>query len=447
MWLTRTFKYGKICPGNCHIFKTCPAKIVSEKTYLALAEKHSDMQLAGKKIILAVTGSIAAYKTPILVRLLVKAGADVKVIMTPAAADFVSPLALETVSKHPILHSVSEGSQWNNHVALGRWADVMLVAPCSANSLAKMANGLCDNLLCAVYLSATCPVLVAPAMDEDMWLHASTIANLTKIKSYGNTIISVAHGELASGLIGEGRMAEPEDIVTFVTGFLDKTHHQPLKGKKALVTAGPTYERIDPVRFIGNFSSGKMGVAVAEELAAAGAVVTLVLGPSAINVQHAGITVVRVESAAEMYHECAAIFPTADIAVMCAAVADYMPETVADRKIKKQEGTLDIKLKKTTDILLELGKMKKAHQYLVGFALETNDEEANALQKLEKKNADLVVLNSLNDSGAGFAHDTNKVTLVGKAGFKNSLPLLSKQETAAAIVRHIIDKQHAETTV
>ncbi len=405
------------------------------------------MQLAGKKIILAVTGSIAAYKTPVLVRLLVKAGADVRVIITSSAGAFVSPLALETVSKHPVLSSVSDGSQWNNHVELGRWADVMLVAPCSANTLAKMARGLCDNLVCAVYLSATCPVLIAPAMDEDMWLHPATKKNLDKVKSYGNTIIPVVHGELASGLVGEGRMAEPEDIVTFVSHFLDKRNTQLLRSKKALVTAGPTYERIDPVRFIGNFSSGKMGAALAYALADAGAEVTLVLGPSSLYVNHALVQVKRVESAAEMYKECLQVFPDTDIAIMSAAVADYKPTEIADRKIKKQDGTLDIKLDKTKDILAELGKQKKEGQYLIGFALETNDEEANALKKLEQKNADLIVLNSLNDAGAGFAHDTNKVTLIGRDNFKKALPLLSKKEIAEAIVQHITNRQYAESTV
>lgn len=398
------------------------------------------MQLAGKKIILAVTGSIAAYKTPDLVRKLVKAGAEVKVIMTSSAGEFVSPLALETVSKHSVHSNVSDGSQWNNHVELGRWADVMLVAPCSANTLAKFARGLCDNLVCAVYLSATCPVLVAPAMDEDMWLHPATKRNLQKVKSYGNTIIPPAHGELASGLVGEGRMAEPEDIVSFTADFLSGRGRQPLKGKKALVTAGPTYERIDPVRFIGNFSSGKMGVAIAEALADEGAQVTLVLGPSAVEVNHANVQVKRVESAGQMYDECTKVFPGMDMAVMSAAVADYKPATIADRKIKKEEGTLDIKLDRTQDILAELGKMKKNGQLLVGFALETNNEEEHARTKLERKNADLIVLNSLKDEGAGFAHDTNKVTLIGRDGFKKELPLQTKKEVAQAIVQHMLKR-------
>lgn len=397
------------------------------------------MQLANKKILLAVTGSIAAYKTPELVRQLTKAGAEVKVIMTTAAADFVSPLALETVSKHPVFSSVSDGSQWNNHVELGRWADVMLIAPCSANTLAKLSVGLCDNLVCAVYLSATCPVLVAPAMDEDMWHHSTTKHNIQQLLSYGNTIIPPAHGELASGLIGEGRMAEPVDIVAFTAEFLGKKK-LPLTGKKALVTAGPTYERIDPVRFIGNFSSGKMGVAIALELANQGALVTLVLGPSSIEVFHANIDVKRIESAQQMYEAATTAFPNVDIAIMSAAVADYKPAEIAENKIKKQDDTLDIKLSKTKDILATLGADKKAGQLLIGFALETNNEEANAIGKLERKNADLIVLNSLQDKGAGFAHDTNKVTLVGRDGFKQALPLQSKTEVAQAIVQYVIDK-------
>lgn len=397
------------------------------------------MQLAGKKIVLAVTGSIAAYKTPELVRQFIKAGTEVRVIMTSAAGEFVSPLSLATVSKHPVHSNVNDGSAWNNHVELGRWADVMIVAPCSANTLAKLANGLCDNLVCAVYLSAICPVLVAPAMDEDMWHHQSTKSNIDKLKSYGNTIIPVEHGELASGLIGEGRMAEPEGIVSFTTTFIYKKKQQPLKGKKALVTAGPTYERIDPVRFIGNFSSGKMGVAIADALAAAGADVTLVLGPSKES-PDTNVKLVRVESAEEMYNACTEAFDAVDIAVMSAAVADYKPANVADHKIKKQEDTLAIQLGRTKDILKTLGGQKKAGQLLIGFALETNDEEANAAKKLDAKNADLIVLNSLNDDGAGFGHDTNKVTFVGRAGYKKELPLMSKTEVASELVKYIIEQ-------
>ena len=405
------------------------------------------MHLEGKKIVLAVTGSIAAYKTPQLVRLLVKAGADVKVIMTQAAEKFVSPLALATVSKHPVYSNVSDGAAWNNHVEMGRWADAMLIAPCSANTLAKMANGLCDTLVNAVYLSAICPVFVAPAMDEDMWLHASTRNNIQKIRFYGNHIIPVAHGELASGLVGEGRMAEPEDIAAHLDAFFTTNHNKSLKGIHALVTAGPTYERIDPVRFVGNFSTGKMGVAIAEALAAQGAQVTLVLGPSQLQVFHARINVVRVESAEEMYNACIEAFPAAQVAVMSAAVADYRPEQVAGEKIKKQADTFNITMAKTKDILGSLGATKQPGQTLVGFALETVNEMEYARGKMQAKNADMIVLNSLRDAGAGFGHDTNKITLLTKDGEVQELPLQSKQDAALAIVNKIAEIRHAEKTV
>jgi len=403
------------------------------------------MHLAGKKIIVAVTGSIAAYKTPQLVRMLIKSGAEVKVITTAAAEQFVSPLALATVSKSPVHSNVNDGSAWNNHVALGRWADALLIAPCSANTLAKLANGLCDNLVCAVYLSAICPVFIAPAMDEDMWLHQSTRNNLQKVRSYGNTIIPVAHGELASGLIGEGRMAEPEDMVRFLSDSLAKAGDKPLGGRKALVTAGPTYERLDPVRFIGNFSTGKMGIAIAEALARKGAAVTLVLGPSHLQAQHPSIRTLKVESAAEMYEACSEAFGDADISVLAAAVADYQPAERAPEKIKKQDQTLTLSLKKTTDILASLGRMKREGQLLVGFALETNNEQQNALKKLREKHADMIVLNSLRDEGAGFGHDTNKITLLTADGRELPMPLQSKKDAAEAIVNHILELRHAET--
>ncbi len=406
------------------------------------------MQLQGKKILLAVTASIAAYKTPDLVRRLIKAGAEVQVLTTPAAADFVSPLALATVSKNPVLSNVADGTSWNNHVALGRWADAMLIAPCSANTLAKLSAGLCDNLVCAVYLSAICPVFIAPAMDEDMWLHQSTKNNLEKLRSYGNFIIPVAHGELASGLIGEGRMAEPHELVSFLANHFTTELHLPLKGKKALVTAGPTYELIDPVRFIGNFSTGKMGIALAEALAERGADVTLVLGPTHLRASHRHITTIPVQSAQEMWDAAITAFPECSIAVMAAAVADYRPLETAPDKIKKSDETLAIVLTKTGDILATLGSRKRDDQIVVGFALETTHEEAYATQKLKAKNADMIVLNSLKDAGAGFGHDTNKITLIGKDGSIAALELQSKKDAAIAIVNRIIkyQQQHEHET-
>jgi len=396
--------------------------------------------LKGKKIILGVTGSIAAYKSAVLVRLLVKQGADVKVIMTPAAKDFVTPLSLATLSKNEVLTDIADNNTWANHVMLGRWADIMLIAPLSCNTLAKMANGLCDNLLLAVYLSATCPVVVAPAMDEDMWHHPTTKDNLKRLGSFNNCIIPVEKGELASGLVGDGRMAEPETIVNWLRiFFLSKLE---LIGKKVIVTAGPTYEAIDPVRFIGNHSSGKMGVAIAEELQNRGADVTLVLGPSGIAVS-GNINVVKVRSANEMYEACISRFKHADIAVMSAAVADYTPLITASEKIKKNEDCFTIELIKTKDILKSLGEIKNDKQLLVGFALETNNEKEYALKKLQTKNADIIVLNSLNDTGAGFGHDTNKITIFDKKGNEYKFDTKPKTEVAKDIVNTIIQLLHA----
>lgn len=390
--------------------------------------------LKGKKILLGISGSIAAYKSVILVRLLVKAGAEVKVVMTASAKQFVAPLTLSTLSKNEVLSDLSENDSWSNHVMLGRWADIMIIAPLSCNTLSKMATGLCDNLLMAVYLSAVCPVVVAPAMDEDMWNHATTKDNLKKILLNGNSIIPVEEGELASGLIGPGRMAEPENILVWLQDYF--TEKQSFSGKKILVTAGPTQEAIDPVRFIGNHSSGKMGIAIAEEFVKRGASVTLVCGPTSEMLPD-GMKVINVVSAAQMYDACISAFIDTDIAVMSAAVADYTVQNVADQKIKKEEGKLLIELERTKDILFSLGTLKKEHQFLAGFALETNDEKENALKKLKAKNADMIVLNSLNDPGAGFQHNTNKVTIFDKTGNEYHFETKLKVAIAADIVNTI----------
>ena len=394
-----------------------------------------------KKILLGISGSIAAYKTTMLTRLLVKAGAEVKIIMTPAARDFVTPLSLSTLSRNPVLTDLSENDSWANHVMLGRWADVMLIAPLSCNTLSKMASGLCDNLLMAVYLSANCPVVVAPAMDEDMWKHTSTKTNLQKITGFGNQVIPVENGELASGLIGEGRMAEPESIITWLNRFF--LSRLELAGKKVLITAGPTHEPIDPVRFIGNNSSGKMGAAIADEMYKRGADVTVVLGPATVSLNGA-INIIKVNSADEMFKACETEFPVTDIAIMSAAVADYTPARTATEKIKKSEKDLTVELTKTKDILKYLGEQKKSNQYLVGFALETNNEKENAVKKLETKNADMIVLNSLNDAGAGFGYDTNKITIFDRDGNEYAFDTKSKKEVAIDIVNTIIQKLHAK---
>ncbi len=396
--------------------------------------------LSGKKILVGVTGSIAAYKSILLIRLLVKAGAEVKVVMTPSAKDFVTPLTFSTLSKNEVLTDLFNEHSWANHVELGRWADVLLIAPLSCNTLAKMANGFCDNLLLAVYLSATCPVVVAPAMDEDMWHHASTKSNFDKIISFGNKIIPVENGELASGLFGDGRMAEPEKIIEHLQIFFFESKE--LTGKNILVTAGPTQEAIDPVRFISNHSSGKMGVAIAEEFAARGAAVTLILGPSNITADE-NINTIKVTSAQEMYDACINNFLKIDIAVMASAVADYVPQNFSSAKIKKSEDTLSLHLKKTNDILKQLGEQKNKDQVVVGFALETNNERENALSKLKNKKADMIVLNSLQDEGAGFGTHTNKVTIFDKHGNEFQFEKKSKQLVAKDIVNAIIQYKNA----
>jgi phosphopantothenoylcysteine decarboxylase / phosphopantothenate---cysteine ligase len=393
--------------------------------------------LTNKKILLAVTGSIAAYKAAVLVRLLVKNGAEVKVVMTKAAESFIPALTLGTLSKNKVLTNLFEADTWANHVMLGRWADVMLVAPASCNTIAKMANGICDNLLQAIYLSATCPVMIAPAMDEDMWQHASTKSNLAKLQSYGNVILPVVNGELASGLVGEGRMAEPEVIVEMLAQFFATTND--LAGKKILISAGPTYEQLDPVRFIGNHSTGKMGIAIARECVARGANVHLVLGPSS-EIVPANIRLTKVQSAAEMYDACIQKFTEVDIAIMSAAVADYTPITRAEEKIKKSDAVFTIELKKTVDILKSLGEIKTAKQILVGFALETENEQANALKKLESKNADYIILNSMKDDGAGFGHNTNKITIFGKDVAAYAFDTKTKEAVAIDIINTILKK-------
>ena len=395
--------------------------------------------LTNKNILLGICGSIASYKSATLTRLLVKAGANVRIVMTRDACNFITPLTLSTLSKNPVLTNYSdpETGTWNNHVELGLWADIMIIAPASANTLAKFANGLCDNLLSAVYLSAKCPVFFAPAMDRDMWKHPATMKNINSLIGYGNIMINPAYGELASGLTGEGRMAEPEEIIGFLNLALKKK--LPLKGKKALVTAGPTYEAIDPVRFIGNHSSGKMGFALAEELAALGAAVTLITGPTALSLSDKRIKRIDIVSAEEMLKAALANFSGTDISILSAAVADYRPKEASAFKIKKDGLEPELVLIKTPDILATLGTQKKAGQILVGFALETDNEEANAIRKLEKKNLDFIVLNSLNDQGAGFKNDENKITIIDRNLNKKSYPLKPKTEVAADICKKILD--------
>ncbi|MGX7666169.1 bifunctional phosphopantothenoylcysteine decarboxylase/phosphopantothenate--cysteine ligase CoaBC [Flavobacterium pedocola] len=405
--------------------------------------------LSGKKILLGVSGGIAAYKSAILVRLLIKAGAQVKVIMTPASKDFVTPLTLSTLSKNPVYSSffneeddpshkgeqAKQNAEWNNHVDFALWADLMLIAPATANTLSKMANGNCDNLLIATYLSAKCPVYFAPAMDLDMYKHPSTLASFKALHEFGNIIIPAESGELASGLSGEGRMAEPENIVAFLEKDLESK--LPLKGKKILVTAGPTYEAIDPVRFIGNHSTGKMGFDIAKAAADMGAEVILVTGPTHLQLKHALVKIERVTSAEQMYQVCHQYFNDVDAAVAAAAVADYRPKNVASEKIKKNDPTFTIELEKTKDVLASLGEIKK-NQFLIGFALETENEIEHAKLKIQKKNLDLIVLNSLKDEGAGFGKPTNKVTFIDRNFVIEPMDLKSKEEVAQDIVKKII---------
>lgn len=409
--------------------------------------------LKGKKILLGITGGIAAYKTANLVRLFIKAGAHVQVVMTPASKEFVTPLTLSTLSKNPVYsdfyneettissdEKTSQNPVWNNHVDLALDADIILIAPATANTLAKMANGVCDNLLLAIYLSAKCPVYFAPAMDLDMYKHPTTLANLHKLYLFGNILIPAEKGELASGLDGEGRMAEPENIISFIEKHL--LEQLPLKGKRILITAGPTYEAIDPVRFIGNHSTGKMGFDIANQAAQLGASVILISGPSHLQINDSNIEVIRVTTAEQMFEQAHSYFAKSNIVIAAAAVSDYKPKKVASQKIKKTEETFFIELEKTKDILLSLGKIKK-NQYLVGFALETENEIEHAKLKIQKKNLDLIVLNSLNDEGAGFGKATNKVTFIDKSFVITPMNLKSKEEVAQDILNKIIELNHA----
>jgi len=396
------------------------------------------MRLTGKHIVLGLTGSIAAYKAAYLLRGLIKEGAEVQVVMTPAAKEFITPLTMSALSGKPVasdFFSTNDGS-WHSHVDMGQWADLILIAPATAATIGKMAHGICDNLLVTTYMSAKCQVIIAPAMDLDMFGHQANQKNLEILRSFGDLIIEPGEGELASGLYGKGRMEEPEAIVEEVIRFFNQK--KKLLNKHFLVTAGPTYEKIDPVRFIGNYSSGKMGYAIANELASAGAKVTIISGPVQIKETNPSISVIQVESAKEMYDQCIRIFPDADGAVMCAAVADFTPENSSESKIKRGKDDLYIQLKPTIDISAELGRMKTGKQLLVGFALETNDEQANAISKLTRKNLDFIILNSLNDQGAGFGVDTNKITIIGKDNNQTFFELKSKKKVASDIVDRII---------
>lgn len=395
--------------------------------------------LQGKKIILGISGGIAAYKSVYLLRLFIKAGAEVQVVITPSGKEFITPVTLSALSGKPVISEffTANTGSWNSHVDLGLWADAMVIAPATASTIAKMANGVADNMLITTYLSAKAPVFIAPAMDLDMYAHPSTQHNLTLLREYGNHIIEPASGELASHLVGKGRMEEPERILEIVDDFF--VHSEDLSGKHVIVTAGPTYEKIDPVRFIGNYSSGKMGYAIAENCASRGATVTLISGPVSIKAKHPSIKVINVESAVEMYNASVDIFPSCDVAVMCAAVADYTVENQSIHKIKREHDDIPvIKLKKNPDIAAKLGSLKKDNQILVGFALETDNEEANAAGKLRKKNLDFIVLNSLSDKGAGFMTDTNKITIIDNAGSVKHYGLKDKKLVAEDVVNEII---------
>ncbi len=392
--------------------------------------------LQGKKFVLGITGSIAAYKAAYLIRGLIKRGAEVQVVITPAGKEFITPITLSALTSKPVISEffAQRDGTWNSHVTLGLWADAMIIAPATASTIGKMANGIADNMLITTYLSMKAPVFVAPAMDLDMFAHPSTQKNLETLRSYGNQIIEPTEGELASHLVGKGRMEDPENIIKVLENYFASTNE--LAKKKVIITAGPTYEKMDPVRFIGNYSSGKMGYALAEECAQRGAEVILISGPVQLKTTHPGIQVIEVESAKEMYEAATQAYPQADAAILCAAVADFTPEHIAEQKIKREGDDLVIRLKPTQDIAATLGKMKKKGQLLVGFALETHNEQQNAQAKLQRKNFDFIVLNSLNDKGAGFRCDTNKITIIDKDGQEN-YPLKPKTEVANDIINRL----------
>lgn len=396
------------------------------------------MILSGKHIVLGITGSIAAYKAASLARLLIKAGAEVQIVITPSGKEFITPVTLSALTGKPVVSEffTANDGTWHSHVDLGQWADLMLIAPTTAATLGKMANGIADNMLITTYLSMKAPVMIAPAMDLDMFAHPSTKRNMELLRSYGNMIIEPAAGELASHLIGKGRMEEPEKIFESVRTFFE--NKDTLSKKKILITAGPTYEKLDPVRFIGNYSSGKMGFALAEECAERGADVILVSGPVSLKTIHPNITRIDVESAEQMYNAALNAFSKTDAAIMCAAVADYRPEKQAAEKMKRKGDIMNLNLIPNKDIAEALGKMKKANQCLIGFALETNDEETNALKKIAKKNLDFIVLNSLRDNGAGFKHDTNKISIINKGGIKKDFELKSKKDVASDIIKETL---------